>query len=249
MKIRAIIVEDELPARETLEAYLQKYCPDVSVVATASNIDEAIVAIRNNEVELLFLDIELPYGNAFDLIEKVGKNDFEIVFVTAYSDYAIEALNKQAAYYIMKPLDIEELIKAVEEVKNRLSGQKILDNFNKAKNYDAAQTNKFMFPHQFGFDLLEIGTIIRCEGVDNYTRFHFTDGSSKLISKTLKKIEEQLADYGFMRVHKSNLVNLRHIISYRKGKAGSLVMSDKSEVMIASGKRNKLMELLSLKTN
>ncbi len=246
MEIKAIIVEDELPARETLEAYLKKYCPEVSVVASASNIDEAILAIRNNEVELLFLDIELPYGNAFDLIEKVGKNDFEIVFITAYSDYAIEALNKQAAYYIMKPLDIEELIKAVEEVKSRLSSQIITDNINKVKNFDAIQTNKFMFPHQFGFDLLEIGTIIRCEGVDNYTRFHFIDGKSKLISKTLKKVEEQLQEYGFMRVHKSSLVNLRHIISYRKGKTGSLVMSDKSEVMIASGKRGQLMEFLSL---
>ncbi|MBT3934091.1 MAG: response regulator transcription factor [Bacteroidetes bacterium] len=246
MEIKAIIVEDELPARETLEAYLEKYCPEIKVVATASNIDEAIQAIRNNNVDLLFLDIELPYGNAFDLIEKVGKDDFEIVFITAYSDYAIEALNKKAAYYIMKPLDIEELIKAVEEVKNRLSQQGIIESINKVKNFDAIQTNKFMFPHQFGFDLLEIGTIIRCEGVDNYTRFHFTDGSSKLISKTLKKIEEQLSEYGFMRVHKSNLVNLRHILSYHKGKTGSLLMSDKSEVMIASGKKNKLVELLGL---
>ena len=244
MEIKAIIVEDELPARETLEIYLKKYCPEVDVVATASNIDEAIQTIRNNEVELLFLDIELPYGNAFDLIEKVGKDDFEIVFITAYSDYAIEALNKQAAYYIMKPIDIEELIKAVEEVKNRLSGQIFFEN--QIKNYDTIQANKFMFPHQFGFDLLEIGTIIRCEGMDNYTKFHFTDGSSKLISKTLKKIEEQLSEYGFMRVHKSNLVNLRHITSYRKGKTGSLIMSDKSEVFIATGKRNKLMDVLSL---
>jgi len=247
MIIKAIIVEDERPARETLEIYLKKYCPEVNVVATASNIDEAIQAIRSNDVELLFLDIELPYGNAFDLIDKVGKDDFEIVFITAYSDYAIEALNKQAAYYIMKPVDIEELIKAVEEVKSRLSGQILFGN--RVKNYDAVQTNKFMFPHQFGFDLLEIGTIIRCEGMDNYTKFYFINGSSKLISKTLKKIEEQLSEYGFMRVHKSNLVNLRHIISYRKGKTGYLLMSDKSEVMIASGKRNKLIELLGLKVN
>ncbi len=247
MNIKAIIVEDERPARETLEIYLKKYCPEVDVVATASNIDEAIQAIRNNEVELLFLDIELPYGNAFDLIEKVGKDDFEIVFITAYSDYAIEALNKQAAYYIMKPVDIEELIKAVEEVKSRLSGQILFGNA--VKNYDAIQTNKFMFPHQFGFDLLEIGTIVRCEGMDNYTKFHFTNGSSKLISKTLKKIEEQLSEYGFMRVHKSNLVNLRHVISYRKGKTGYLLMSDNSEVMISSGKRKKLIELLGLSVN
>ena len=169
------------------------------------------------------------------------------MFITAYSDYAIEALNKQAAYYIMKPVDIEELIKAVEEVKSRLSGQILFGN--RVKNYDAVQTNKFMFPHQFGFDLLEIGTIIRCEGMDNYTKFYFINGSSKLISKTLKKIEEQLSENVFTRVHKSNLVNLRHIISYRKGKTGYLLMSDKSEVMIASGKRNKLIELLGLKVN
>lgn len=245
MNIKAIIVEDEQPARETLQLYLEKYCPEVNVVASASDIDEAIQVIRANDADLLFLDIELPYGNAFDLIEKVGKEDFEIVFITAYSNYAIEALNKQAAYYILKPLDIEELIKAVEKVKSRLS-EKVQTQY-KLRDLNVIQTKKFMFPHQFGFDLLEIGTIIRCEGMDNYTKFHFTDGSSKLISKTLKKVEEQLSDYGFMRVHKSNLVNLKHVVSYRKGKAGSVLMSDKSEVIISSGKKNVLIELLALK--
>jgi len=245
MKIKAIIVEDELPARETLEMYLAKYCPEVEIIAVASDANMALEVIRNNNADLLFLDVELPYGNAFDLLDKVGDIEFQTIFITAYDNYAVKALNNDATHYILKPIDIEELIMAVDKVKkNILKDQTDDGDIISVKDYSSLQKRKFVFPNLTGFQLIEINSIIRCKADDNYTEFFFDDGSKKLISKTLKKIEMQLSDYGFLRVHKSHLVNLNHIKSYQKGKIGTLIMSDNSEVSITSSKKAELMALL-----
>ena len=116
MKLNTIIVEDEAKSRDILRNYLAKYCPNVSVLGEAANVDEALILIRNHELDLVFLDVEMPYGNAFDLLDKVGDRSFETVFVTAYDHYAIEALNAHASYYLMKPISIDDLIKAVDYV-------------------------------------------------------------------------------------------------------------------------------------
>jgi two-component system LytT family response regulator len=249
MEIRTIIVEDEFPARETLEMYLAKYCPEVKIVATADDANKALEAIRNHEVDLVFLDVELPFGNAFDLLEKVGEINFEMVFITAYANYAIKALNQDAAHYILKPISIEELIKAVDKVKQLMRSKQInsgLQQINKVKDYHTLQRRKFVFPNMNGFELIELSKIIRCRADDNYTEFIFVDGSKKLISKTLKTVEDQLSEYGFLRVHKSNLVNLNHINSFQKGNPGTLIMVDQSEVSITTSKKAILMELLDL---
>jgi two-component system LytT family response regulator len=248
-QIKAIIVEDELPARETLEMYLAKYCPEVSIIATANDANKALEAIRNHDADLVFLDVELPFGNAFDLLEKVGDIQFETIFITAYEDYAMRALNYDAAHYILKPIDIEELIIAVDKVKSLIIEKQNIDSthpIQKVRDYHTMQMRKFVFPNLNGFELVEIHKIVKCKADDNYTEFNFTDGSKKLISKTLKKVEEQLKEYGFLRVHKSHLVNLNHISSYQKGKTGTLIMSDGTEVSITSSKKSILMELLDL---
>lgn len=248
MEIRAIIVEDELPARETLEIYLSKYCPDVKVVATASDANIALEKIRSTPADLVFLDVELPYGNAFDLLEKVGEINFETIFITAYENYALKALNHDAAHYILKPIEIEELIKAVDKVKQMLIANATSSQENdvvKVNDYRTIQAKKFIFPSMKGFDLVEIHRIVLCKADNNYTEIHLLDGSVKVISKTLKTIEEKLNDYGFLRVHKKYLVNLSHIESYQKGKTGSLIMVNQAEVSITSSKKSILMELLS----
>ena len=116
MKLNAIIVEDEETSRDILRNYLNKYCPNVAILGEAGNVDEALVLIRNNKLDLVFLDVEMPYGNAFDLLDKVGDRTFETIFVTAYNHYAMDALNAHASYYLMKPISIDELIKAVDYV-------------------------------------------------------------------------------------------------------------------------------------
>ena len=251
MTIRAIIVEDELPARETLEMYLAKYCPEVTIVGTASDANQALEVIRNTAADLVFLDVELPFGNAFDLLQKIGDIQFHTVFITAYANYAIKAFNHDAVHYILKPIDIEDLIKAVDKVKSLMVEKQNHSNKSeilKVKDYHQLQLKKFVFTNLNGFELIDIYKIVKCTADDNYTEFSFVDGSKKLISKTLKKVEDQLKEYGFLRVHKSYLVNLNHISSYQKGKTGILLMSDNSEVSITASKKAILMELLDLRS-
>lgn len=247
MKITAIIIEDEIPARETLEMYLQKYCPSVTIIARAKDAQEALEVIRRTPADLVFLDVELPYGNAFDLLEKVGDIQFETIFITAYAQYAMEALNHNAMHYILKPIGIEELIIAVDKVSKAILEKREREEYPlQVKDYHTLQQRKFVFPNLNGFELMELSQIIHCRADDNYTEFSFSHGNKKLISKTLKKVEDQLKDYGFLRVHKSHLVNLNHIISYQKGKTGTLQMSNKDEVSITASKKAILMELLDL---
>lgn len=240
MKLNAIIVEDEETSREILRNYLNKYCPNVSIAGEASNIEDALVLIRNNDLDLVFLDVEMPYGNAFDLLDKVGNIDFETIFVTAYDHYAIEALNAHASYYLMKPISIDELIKAVDyvtEIKEKEDAlqDQVLVPKTKVVN------GKITIPQQDGFEIIETADILFCKADDNYTEIHLNNNKKKLVSKTLKYIEEALSDGNFARVHKSYLVNVNEIIKYVKGKGGSVILSNGKEIMVSASKKSDLL--------
>lgn len=240
MKLNAIIVEDEKTSREILKNYLSKYCPNVSVLGEAENIDEALVLIRNHELDVVFLDVEMPFGNAFDLLEKVGDIDFQTVFVTAYNNYAMEALNAHASYYLMKPIAIDELIKAVDYVaeirtKEEALQEQVLVSKTKTVN------GKITIPQQNGFEVIETNTILYCKADDNYTEIHLNNGRKKLVSKTLKHIEEVLENANFARVHKSYLVNVDEITQYLKGKGGSVVLSNGKQIMVSASKKSQLL--------
>jgi len=240
MKLNAIIVEDEETSREILRNYLKKYCPNVSLLGEAENIEEALVLIRNNELDLVFLDVEMPYGNAFDLLEKVGDHSFESVFVTAYNHYAIDALNAHASYYLMKPVSIDELIKAVDYVveikakENALQDQILIPKTNKVN-------GKITIPQQDGFEILDTADILYCKADDNYTEIYLNNNKKKLVSKTLKYFEEALTDSGFARIHKSYLVNVNEVIKYKKGKGGSVVLRNGKEVMVSASRKAELL--------
>ena len=184
MKLNTIIVEDEETSREILRSYLKKYCPNVSVLGEVANVDEALVLIRNNDLDLVFLDVEMPYGNAFDLLDKVGDRTFETVFVTAYDHYAIEALNAHASYYLMKPISIDELIKAVDYVveiktkENALQDEVLVPKTNSVN-------GKITIPQQDGFEILETADILYCKADDNYTEIYLNNNKKK--NKRLKK--------------------------------------------------------------
>lgn len=237
MKLNSIIVEDEETSREILKNYLKKYCPNVSVLAEAANVDEALMLIRNNELDLVFLDVEMPYGNAFDLLEKVGDINFETVFVTAYNNYALEALNAHASYYLMKPISIDELIKAVDYVVEIKTKEDALQNqvlITKTKSVNG----KITIPQLDGFEVLETATILYCKADDNYTEIYLNNSKKKLVSKTLKYFEEALKDSGFARVHKSFLINVNEVIKYKKGKGGHVVLSNGKEIMVSASKKS-----------
>jgi len=236
LKLRSIIVEDEKTSRDILKNYLIKYCPNVSVLGEAENIDEALVLIRKHNLDLVFLDVEMPYGNAFDLLDKVGDVSFETVFVTAYNQYAMDALNQHAAYYLLKPISIDELIKAVDFVTQIKTKEKQLSD-TILKPIIENKNEKIAIPMQSGFEVLDTEDIMYCQADDNYTQFFLVDNHQELVSKTLGFFEKQLIDKGFFRIHKSYLINLNFIKSYHKGKGGTLVLRNGKSLPVASSKK------------
>lgn len=244
MSITAIIVDDEQDSRETLRSYVGKYCPQVEILTECANIIEARTAILKHKPQLLFLDIEMPHGNAFDLLEQWGEIDFEIIFITAFSQYAVQAFNLSAAHYLLKPVDIEELEKAVATVeellsqKEKLSHAKILLE-NMATVH--SQNRKLVLPLMEGFDVVKMSEILYCEAEDNFTRFHFLDGRKTLICRSLKFYETALEAFGFCRVHRSHIINLEFVTRYIKGKGGSVILEGGKEMMVSNNKKGELL--------
>lgn len=235
MSLKAILVEDEANSREILRNYIGKYCPSIDLVGEAASIKEALVLIENNILDLVFLDVEMPFGNAFDLMDQLPERTFETVFVTAYDHYAKDALNNHAAYYLTKPINIDELINAVNYVEGVRHKEASLDGeilTAKAKGIEG----KLTLPQQDGFQILNVSEILYCKADDNYTEIYLLN-KKILVSKTLKYFEDALAEFPFARVHKSFLVNVNEVVKYKKGKGGSVVMSNGKEVMVSASKK------------
>ncbi len=238
MQLKAIIVEDEASSREILRNYLKKYCPDIRVSAEASNIDDALMVIKKEKPDLVFLDVEMPFGNAFDLLERLGNRDFDIIFVTAYDHYAKDALNHHASYYLTKPISIDELIKATDYVIDiRQKEDQLSDSILPSAN---SINGKITVPLLDGFEVLEVASIQYCKADDNYTEIHLNN-KKMLVSKTLKYFEEALARFPFARVHKSYLVNIESIVKYKKGKGGSVVLKNGEEIMVSASRKQQLL--------
>ena len=240
MNLQAIIVEDEANSRELLANYITKYCPEVHIKGTASNIKEAIILIEKYSLDLVFLDVEMPYGNAFDLLDELPERTFETVFVTAYDHYAIDALNNHAAYYVLKPIAIDELIKAVQVVKEIKLKEAALAQEVVSTLTPAQKTGKITVPQQDGFRVVKIQDILYCKADDNYTEIHLED-QKILVSKTLKHFESMLKDSQFVRIHKSYLINIQYVTKYRKGKGGSVVLSNTKEIQVAPSRKPELL--------
>ena len=239
MKLKTFKVEDEANSREILRNYLTKYCNSVELVAEAGTIKEGLAEIEKHSPDLVFLDVEMPFGNAFDLLEQLPNRTFETVFVTAYNQYAIDALNSHVAYYLMKPINIDELIKAVDYVQevrkkeDALEGTVLQSNFKKTE-------GKITLPQQDGFQVLDVADIFFCKADDNYTEIFLAE-KKILVSKTLKYFEQALEDFPFSRIHKSYLVNVNEIKKYKKGKGGSVVLSNGKELSVSASRKAALL--------
>jgi two-component system LytT family response regulator len=240
MQLKTILVDDEKTSRDILRNYLTKYCKNITILGEAENIQEALKLSRKHQLDLVFLDVEMPYGNAFDFIDQLEKPSFEIVFVTAYDHYAIDALNNHAAYYLTKPISIDNLIKAVgyvTEIKTHETNlqQAIL------KPKTVKIEGKITIPTQSGFEILNIQDIIYAKADDNYTEIFLVNNVKKLVSKTLKYFDDALKNNGFARIHKSYLVNINTIISYQKGSGGTVTLSNGKELSVSASKKAALL--------
>ncbi|MDF0716892.1 LytTR family DNA-binding domain-containing protein [Muricauda sp. 334s03] len=239
MELKAVIVEDEANSREILRNYLSKYCENVTLLGEGSTIEEGLRQIKKHHPDLVFLDVEMPFGNAFDLLDQIPDRTFETIFVTAYNQYAMDALNHHAAYYLMKPINIDELIKAVDYVRaikekeNALEGQVLQARPVRAE-------GKITLPQQDGFQVLDVSGIYFCKADDNYTEIYL-EKKKIVVSKTLKYFEEALQSYSFARIHKSYLVNVAEVVKYKKGKGGSVVLSNGKELSVSASRKADLL--------
>lgn len=246
--IKAIIVDDELGARESLSKMLEKNCKQIEVVAKVDSMLSAFEAITNKEPDLVFLDIEMPNGNAFDLLEKFKTINFNIIFTTAYDHYAIKAIKFSAIDYILKPIDPEELITAVKRFEDRAGQKATLDKQFKTLLSNVRPENKLKkvgIPDGDGLIFINLSDIIRCDSDGNYTFFILTNGKKIIASRTLGEYEQMFADDNFFRIHRSHLINLEHVKKYIKGEGGYVVMSDNSQVEVSRRNKTDFLEKLS----
>lgn len=240
----AIIVDDELHCREVLRIMLQMHCPEVEIVQECEDGLIAIEAIGLHKPDVVFLDIEMPGMNAFDTLQKLEKLNFQIIFTTAYDQYAIKAIKFSALDYLLKPVDAEELIAAVakaSEHKEQVRQVQIEQLQKSLRNPDS--DFKLMISTHGGPFFIATDDILFAQGSNNYTHFHLTRQRKILASKTLLEYETLLSDMGFMRVHKSYLVNLKHVERYLN-KTGTLLLKDGSEVEVSRRKKDEVLNCL-----
>ncbi len=247
--MKAIIIEDEAASRLTLRNYLKEYCPQVDLIAEADNIKIGAEIIKKHKPQLVFLDIEMPFGNAFDLLDQYDTIPFETIFVTAFSNYAIQAINLSSCSYLLKPVDIDELIEAVKKAEETITQQSTFKTANilmENLSIENKQLKKIVLPTMEGFDVIQLKDIIHCKANDNLTDFYLNNGRKKTVCKTLKFFEEALTDFDFLRVHKSHLININFVESYQKGKVGDIKLSNGSTVPLSAKKKELFIKKFSI---
>jgi len=245
--IKAIVIDDEKPSREVICNYLRDYCNEVEVVATASSVKTGYRAIHKHKPDVVFLDIEMPDGKGFDLLSMFEKIQFSVIFVTAYSEYAIKAFRVNAVDYLLKPVKIDELKAAIEKVsmreKNLSAYSDNISAFLKAINNPSLLQPSIVVPDTRGYEVLKISEIIMCKA-DGYCTNFYLEGNRKVVSsKNLKQYELILNEFSFMRVHHSYIVNLNHIISYTR--QGEILLTENNKAFLGDSFRSLFQQKIS----
>jgi len=243
--IKAAVIDDESMARETISEMIQLYCPDVEIVGEAEDVKTGLALIQSTRPDILLLDIQLTDGTGFDILKNLKRSNYKVIFITAYEDYALKAIKFSALDYVLKPVDPNDLISAIDKAKesvedkvNSLKLHALLNNIDHLPN----GTKKIVLKTANNVHLINLSDIIRCQSDKNYTHFHIKDHETVVVSKTLKEYEDILNDFKFFRVHQSHLINMAHVKRYEKSDGGYLVMSDKSIVPVSFRKKDELMK-------
>lgn len=243
--LSVIIADDEKYSRELIRDYLERYCQDLTILGMAKDANEAVELINMHHPDLVFLDVEMPFGNAFDVLERTAHLDYHAVFITAFDDYAIKALNYSAAYYILKPVSIAELVNAVEKIKETLDSEEAAQLRNVLKS-NLSGIKRIVLPNQNGYDIVNTDEIIHISGNGNYSDIYLSSGVKKTVSKVLKYFSQLEDSKDFLRTHKSHIVNLNYIKAYKKGRGGLLVMSNDREIEVSIHKKKEVLAALGL---
>lgn len=243
-KIRTLIIDDEAPIRELISGILENYSEQTEVCGTADGVKSGLEAIKLLNPELVLLDVNLTDGTGFDLLRQLEDIKFSVIFITAYEKYAVKAFRFSAVDYIMKPVNIDELLaaidKAIELMERKTLNQQLKNLFDNLNS--KPEDKKIVLKDSKSIYIVKVADIIRCEADHNYTTFHLNSGKQVIVSKTLKEFEELLSDFMFLRPHQSHLININHIISFEKNEGGYLKMADGSSVPVSKRKRDELMD-------
>lgn len=245
--IKTLIIEDEQKSRDVILKIIEKNCPELTVIGTAGNVSEGVEKIKSLKPELVFLDITMPDGSGFDLLEQVQGHKFDLIFATASNSHAIRAFKYSACDYLLKPIDSEELISAVSRIAKRKSETPDMQNLNfliqqLKKSDDNFQ--KITLPTGNAYEIINLKDIIRCEADGSYTYFYLTDKRKLMVSASLKHYEELLPEQDFIRVHHHNLINMNHVIRFLKEDGGYAVMTDGTKIEISRRKKDQFMDRL-----
>jgi two-component system LytT family response regulator len=238
-EIKAIIVDDEQHCIDALQAMLQKKCPEVTVLAGVNSVEDARRVIDELQPDLVFLDVEMPHQNGFELLKGYDRIFFDVIFTTAYEQYALKAIKFNALDYLLKPFSVQDLQEALRKFQERRLGKAAdpsiapLEVFLQNMKTMQQTNRKIALPTINGLVFMPVQNIVRCESTGNYTKLFFTDRKQLLVSKPLKEFEELLTDVDFFRVHNSHLINLQQMESYIQGEGGFALMSDGTQVEVS----------------
>ncbi len=239
MSIKALIVDDEENSREVMLNMLQYYCKDIEVIGQAENVSSAYQQIQSTKPDVVFLDIQMPGENGFDLLKKFKPLPFRVIFVTAFDHFALRAIKLSAVDYLLKPVSPKELIRAVTKLEAQIEAEEhfesklesLEDNLTEDKDLKKIILNTSTTMH-----VIKISEVIRCEADENYTRVIREDGKAILVAKTLKEFDEMLSPFGFCRIHQSHLINLNHVITFEKSN-GMVILTTHEHVPVSSRRK------------
>ena len=246
--IKTLIIEDEQKSREMLAGIIQKNCPELTITGLANNVKEGVEMIKSQNPELVFLDISMPDGSGFDMLEQVAGHKFELIFATASDQHAIRAIKYSACDYLLKPIDIDELKLAVEKVVKKKNAIPNMENLQfLIQHLKRADENfqKITLPTGNAYEIINVKDIVRCEADGSYTNFYLSDKRKLMISAGLKHYEDLLPESEFIRVHHHHLINMNHVVRFLKEDGGYAIMSDGSKIEISRRKKETFMEKLN----
>lgn len=246
-KTRAVIVDDDYNAIDLLKLTINENFPNIEIIALCNNVADAIKIINSNRPDLAFLDVELPDGYGFDIIPKVEFKDFDVIFITAYSKYAMNAFECSALHYLLKPVTLESLTKALERYKHLASLKETEKKLDLLKNNLTKSATRIMLPTGSGLDIFELDDIVRCEADDAYTVIYLKNKQYLIVTKHLNALEDVLSDYGFLRVHRKFIVNSKYIKKLKKSRKNpSLLLTDGAEVPISESRYENFLEAIQV---
>jgi two-component system, LytTR family, response regulator len=244
--LKAILVDDELNSLQNLQLKIQEYCPAIRIVAQSQRPEEAIILIQQHKPDVIFLDIEMPRMSGFKMLEQMSDIDFEIIFITAYNHYAINAIRISAFDYLVKPVSIEDLQQTVGRLeeftakKSKERAEVLKRNLANPK----TQEDQMAIPTQDGLEFIQIKQIVRIESSSNYSKIVLQQGKTLLVTRQLKDFEELLEDYRFYRIHHSHLINLNYIAKYVRGDGGQITMHNGDMIDVSRRKKEVFLKLI-----